>query len=147
MKSPLLSLLALLIPFAFFAQEAAPGVISTATDPDAAYHECINAIYSAEYLENASSLRPALLDLLKNRVSYVEEPVRADDKYPLLSSLPLMNKFNTAIQPHDPALFNVQTFNPLIYSWNFFDNRIQVYRIDGTDYLLVVQPQVHPEQN
>jgi len=101
----------------------------------------IAEVYGPTFQTEWPILYGQLEELLNTRISYVEEPVYPDEKYPLIASLPLMNKHNPALQPHDPALFNVITFNPLIYTWNFFDDNILVYRIDGTDYLLVIQPQ------
>ena len=101
----------------------------------------ITEVYGDTFLISRPILHGELLDLMINRVSYLEEPVTPDEKFPLISTFPLMDKINTSIQPHDPATFDVTTFNPLIYGWNFFNTVIQVYRIDGTDFLLIVQPQ------
>lgn len=122
------------------AQEQAPLAIIPAATSDIAHAAKINEIYTASYLEDAPELRIALMDLLAHRVSYQLEPVSENNKYPLISSLPLMNRMNPEIVPHDPVNFTPSEFNPLIYSWNFFSDKLQVYRIDGTDYLLIVQP-------
>ncbi len=139
--SLLLLTLVLLVPAALSAQESASSGISSTTDSDAVYQARIEEIYTAAYLENVPELRAALTNLLKNRVSYVIEPASVNNKYPLISSLPLMNKMNPAVVSHDPAGFDPTTFNPLTYRWNFFSDKLLVYRIDGTDYLLIVQPQ------
>jgi len=77
--------------------------------------------------------------LLNERISYVQSPQTGDEKYRKLSEFALLNHYNPELkrdQDFDPA-----TFNPLKYDLNFFSKGTMVYRIDGTPYLLVIEPQ------
>lgn len=77
--------------------------------------------------------------LLNERISYVQSPQTGDEKYRKLSEFALLNHDNPDLkrdQGFDPA-----TFNPLKYDLNFFSKGTMVYRIDGTSFLLVIEPQ------
>jgi hypothetical protein len=63
------------------------------------------------------------------------------ETYTLLSTVPLKNKYNNALQYDNGSNFNASTFNPLKYLLNFYPNQIQIYRIDQTDYIVKIQPQ------
>jgi hypothetical protein len=78
-------------------------------------------------------------DLLENRIKIIESPAVGEDKYTKLSTVPLANKYNPAMQRD--IVFDSATFNPLKYSMNFFTSQTQIYRVDNTDYLIVIQQQ------
>ena len=78
-------------------------------------------------------------DLLENRIKIIESPVVGEDKYAKLSTVPLANKYNPAMQRD--IVFDPATFNPLKYSMNFFTSQTQIYRVDNTDYLIVIHQQ------
>jgi hypothetical protein len=81
-------------------------------------------------------------DMLTARTSFVETPITAGEKTPKLSSVGLFNKYNPNLQRDQTgADFNAQQFNVLKYKIPFTANHSLVYRIDGTNYLLVVKPQ------
>ncbi len=111
--------------------------------PDAQYNAHIDEVYGPHFFDQKPELKTRFVELLRDRVSYVYEPVTADTKpYPSVSSVGLRTDENPNVQAHDPAQFSTSTFNPLIYNWHPFYHEIQVYRIDGTDYVLVIQPQI-----
>lgn len=60
------------------------------------------------------------------------------EQIPLLSTIPLMNKFVSNLQGDD---FTQQPLkiNPLKYMINFTATEDQSFRIDGTDYVLFVK--------
>lgn len=102
----------------------------------------IQEVYGDKYQEisaNDPERIKLLVDLLENRIKIVEVSSVGEDKYPKLSSVPLLNKYNPNLT-RDVA-FDANTFNPLKYNLNFFSTKTEVYRIDNTDYLLVIQPQ------
>ena len=102
----------------------------------------IQEVYGDKYQEistNDPERIKLLSDLLENRIKIVEVSSVGEDKYPKLSSVALLNKYNPNLT-RDVA-FDVNTFNPLKYNLNFFSTKTEVYRIDNTDYLLVIQPQ------
>lgn len=89
------------------------------------------------------SAHPTVLDayneLLQNRITLLLSPVVGDDKYPKLSASPLLNKYNPNLTRD--VVFDPLTFNVLKYSLNFFTNTTTLYRIDNTDYLIVIKAQ------
>jgi hypothetical protein len=62
-----------------------------------------------------------------------------NEKYTLLSTCNLNNKDNPSLTRD--AAFNELTFNPLKYHMIFFSKTTQVYRFDGTDFLIIIAPQ------
>jgi hypothetical protein len=113
----------------------------TITPENHDYSSKIAFVYGSEFLQHNPELLDPLVLLLRDRIAYQFEVAPPDEKFPKLSSFPLMNKANPSVNAPDPAAFDVTTFNPLIYNWDFFSDRVQVFRIDGTDYLMIVQPQ------
>lgn len=103
-------------------------------------HQYIAAIYGEEWMNNNPEVVKELKVYILERVAYLQEPLTADDKYPLLSSFPLMNKNNPEIVAIDYAAFDPNTFNPLSYSLPFFSPLTNVIRVDNTDYIIVIQP-------
>lgn len=103
----------------------------------------IQEVYGAKAQEFANQnpdwLR-SMEDFIQNRVKVsqiVADPV--NDKYPKLSELKLINKYNPDLQRD--AVFDPAHFNPLKYDFVFSAKTKQVYRVDHTDYVIVVEPQ------
>lgn len=81
----------------------------------------------------------ALNDLLENRIKIVNSPIVGDDKYTKLSSVSLLNKYNPNLERDKE--FDPENFNALKYNMNFFTTQTQVYRVDNTDFILVIEKQ------
>ena len=81
----------------------------------------------------------ALNDLLDNRIKIVVSPVVGEDKYTKLSSVELLNKHNLNLKRDEG--FDPNNFNALKYNMNFFNSQALVYRVDNTDYIIVIKPQ------
>jgi len=81
----------------------------------------------------------ALNDLLDNRIKIVVSPVVGEDKYTKLSSVELLNKYNPNLKRDEG--FDPNNFNALKYNMNFFNSQALVYRVDNTDYIIVIKPQ------
>jgi len=81
----------------------------------------------------------ALNDLLDNRIKIVVSPVKGEDKYTKLSSVELLNKYNPNLKRDEG--FDPNNFNALKYNMNFFNSQAVVYRVDNTDYIIVIKPQ------
>lgn len=92
-----------------------------------------------EIFQNDPDRLKALTDLLDNRIKLVESPVHGEDKYTKLSTIPLLNKYNPNLKRD--VVFNPSTFNPLKYNLNFFTSEVQIYRVDNTDYIIVIDSQ------
>lgn len=83
-----------------------------------------------------------LADMIQERAQFVLEKPAADEKFPRISSLELFNKYNPGLQRDALGKdFNQETFNVLKYKIPLTSANTLVYRIDDTDYLLVIQPQ------
>jgi hypothetical protein len=100
----------------------------------------IIAVYGDAWVSDNPDAVNALENCFVNRISYLTEPLAANGKYPLLSSFPLMNKNNPAIVAIDYSQFNPSTFIPIHYNLPFFSDLKQVIRVDGTDYIIVIEP-------
>lgn len=80
-----------------------------------------------------------LNDLLDNRIKIIESPLSSEEKNVKLSQIALLNKYNASLSRD--AVFDPLNFNPLKYDLNFFPKSTAVYRVDNTNYLIVIQPQ------
>jgi hypothetical protein len=104
------------------------------------YLPSITSVYGDVWVANNQDAVAALEDCFTNRMKYLIEPLTSDDKYPLLSSFPLMNRYNPTIVAIDYSQFDPATFKPVIYNLPFFSDRKQVIRVDGTNYIIVIDP-------
>jgi hypothetical protein len=97
-------------------------------------------VHGNDYVINNPTLVSAFGDVMMNRIEYQVSPLGQTEKYPLLSSMPLMDKVNQTIQGANFSNFDVNTFNPLVYNLEFFSDKTQVMRIDNTNYIMVIKP-------
>lgn len=105
-------------------------------------HEKINEVFGAEFFADNEDGYGFWVNLLENRISFVEEPISPDEKYEKISEAGLANKYNSSITPFGTEDFSVETFNPVRYLLDYYQSKLtKVYRIDNTDYLLIIQPQ------
>lgn len=103
----------------------------------------IQEVYASKAQEFASQ-NPDWLkimnDFIQNRVKITRvafDPLH--DKYVKLSEVKLVNKYNPSLQ-RDVA-FDPVSFNPLKYDFIVSAKTTQVYRVDNTDYVIVIEPQ------
>ena len=81
-----------------------------------------------------------LNDLLNNRIKIIESPLSDNNEKEIkLSSVELLNKYNPSLTRD--VVFDPLNFNPLKYNFNFFPKTASVYRVDNTNYLIVIQAQ------
>lgn len=97
-------------------------------------------VHGNDFIISNPTLVTAFGKVMTDRIEYRAAEQAESEKYPLLSSIPLMAKVNPTIQGADFANFNVNTFNPLVYNLDFFSNQTQVFRIDNTSYIMVIHP-------
>ena len=76
-------------------------------------------------------------DILRNRVDIYHENIKDVSTIPLLSNVPIFNIYNHKL---NRPVFNRNNFNPLLYNFNFFSKTKQIYRVDNTNYLIVIKP-------
>lgn len=105
--------------------------------------EQINTVYDSNYFVGREFVRESLRTALKERVSIAfKEGVGQNSDYPLLSSVGVTRGVNSKIASEMLSNFNENTFNPLCFNINLFPlNESIVYRIDNTDFILVIQHQ------
>ncbi|RYZ52168.1 MAG: hypothetical protein EOP49_10175 [Sphingobacteriales bacterium] len=105
----------------------------------------ISEVYADQYatLVLTDNVRHKMLtDMLQERTRFIVEKPMAGEKYPSISSVELFNKYNPQLERDAVgSSFVKENFNVLKYKIPFTFDRTLVYRIDGTDYLLVVEPQ------
>ncbi len=100
----------------------------------------VTSVYGNDFLTQNPSLIISLGELLNDRITFVQTSPGVDEKFPALSSFPLMNKLNPTLQGADLENFDLETFNPLAYKFEFFYDKVQVMRIDNTNYIMIVDP-------
>ncbi len=98
------------------------------------------SVFGTEWVSSNPAMVAALKDCQDNRITFKTETLTSSDKYPLLSSFPLMTKFNPNVSAANFAQFDPETFNPFTYNIEYLSDKTQVIRIDGTNWLMVVQP-------
>lgn len=87
-------------------------------------------------LNNPERLR-SIKNIIRNRVEILNLP-NYPKNYKLLSQVPLFNKYNSSLKRE---AFRKTTFNPLRYTFDFYTNEAQVFRVDNTDYYIVIKSQ------
>lgn len=73
------------------------------------------------------------------RAQVMEMPINEKEVYTKLSTIPLLNKYNPNLSRD--IVFDPLNFNPLKYSLSFSSTKTEVYRVDNTDYLIIIKPQ------
>ncbi len=84
----------------------------------------LNRIYSSK------SLITNIKDILRNRVSIELENIKDISHLPLLSSLNFKVK----------TKFDLRNFNPLLYDFDFQSKTQKMFRVDDTNYVIIVKP-------
>ena len=80
---------------------------------------------------NIKALEQNIKDILRNRVQILTKRYFPFEKFPKLSSIS---------NSKSSQIFNKYNFNPLFYDFDFESLESQVYRVDGTDYIINIIP-------
>ena len=82
----------------------------------------------------------AIKEILRNRVVLKEltDP-RSHKPCPMLSEVPLFDAFVTKLKRD--VVFNPNKFNPLKYNFEFHKSGFQMFRVDGSNYFIIIKPQ------
>ena len=80
---------------------------------------------------NAKALEQNIKDILRNRVQILTKRYIPNEKFAKLSSITNSNS---------SQIFNKHNFNPLLYDFDFESFESQIYRVDGTDYIINIIP-------
>ena len=94
----------------------------------------IKDAYGNSGYERIISIKPLeqnIKDILRNRVKILIKKYSYDESIIGLNSV---NSFNQFIK------FNPKDFNPLIYEFNFDYESGQIFRVEGTDYIINIIP-------
>lgn len=84
----------------------------------------------------------AIKNILRNRIQIVEYTNPQDQKdCTLLSEVPLFDYYADGLQRDQ--IFNKNTFNPLKYNLNFYSRGAHMYRVDNTNYFIIIKSQHH----
>lgn len=92
-----------------------------------------------EIVENDPERLRFLNDLLINRIEIIKSENTSGDKYIKLSTAALLNKYNPNLKRD--VVFDPANFNPLKYNLIFTSKKTEIYRVDNTDYIIVINPQ------
>ena len=87
-------------------------------------------------LDNPQRLK-SIKNILRNRVEVLNILDYPKD-YRFLSQVPLFDKYNSSLERE---IFRKSEFNPLKYSFDFYAKQVQVFRVDNTDYYIVIKSQ------
>ena len=101
----------------------------------------LQEVYGAS-LEKEILSRPnrvlSMKNLLRNRIVIEKRPNLRDQKEcTLLSEVPLFDAFVSTLQRD--SVFNPQEFNPLKYTFSFYSRGEHMYRVDGTNYFILIK--------
>ena len=82
----------------------------------------------------------SMKNLLRNRIVIEKRPDPKDQKNcTLLSEVPVFDAFVSNLQRD--FVFKPQEFNPLKYTFSFYSRGDHMYRVDGTDYFILIKSQ------
>lgn len=103
----------------------------------------INEVYGTKasaYVLNKPQRLKDIKNILRNRVEVKLIPNKSDQKAcTLLSEVPLMDYYVDNLQRD--TNFNPQNFNPLKYLFSFYSNGSHMYRVDNTNYFIIIKSQ------
>ena len=133
-------LLPLFIPFLFFSQsekhnswiiELNDNVNNPLTEKEIIFIKTAMGEEAFNRLINFNALEKNIKDILRNRVQILTKRFYPSEKLQKLSSITNSNS---------PQIFNKNNFNPLLYDFDFESFESQIYRVDGTDYIINIIP-------
>lgn len=81
-------------------------------------------------------------DLFENRLIYkiVDDGISKKKEFQMLSDITLNTTYNSNLSRDNS--FNPTSFNPFKYNFNFYSKSIQVVKLENTNYVMVIYPQV-----
>jgi hypothetical protein len=103
----------------------------------------INEVYgntaNANVLDKPQRLKDTK-NILRNRVEIKNIPNPSDQKpCTLLSEVPLLDYYVSDLQRDTD--FSPQNFNPLKYLFNYYSYGTHMYRVDNTNYFIIIKSQ------
>lgn len=101
------------------------------------YLKNIHEVYGVDFFNDKPSLKIKFIELQRDRICIQKQKETTDEKYIKLSNFTLLKKYNTNLE----SSFSVNDLNPLKFDLPFFSNKLEVFRIDNSDFLLLILPQ------
>ncbi|WP_118974455.1 hypothetical protein [Taibaiella koreensis] len=130
MKKVLFVLLSALSYGSYAQTTAAPDLVKAKAYADEVFANCTifaGPSYIPDYAEIIS------------RISVITEPQAAQESYSRLSTVMLKNKCNPQMT-RDESNFSPSHFNPLKYFLNYYPKVDTKYRVDNSNYVILVHP-------
>ena len=100
----------------------------------------LEEVYSDQlqkYVLNNPQRLKDIKNILRNRVFIIELPNHKKESK-LLSKVSLFNNYNKSLRR---KRFNENNFNPLKYNFDFYSKGTKMYRVDHTNYYIVIKSQ------
>jgi hypothetical protein len=89
-----------------------------------------------KYVLDKPAISIHIKNIFRNRIFIGKKSLYSEVKYPLLSSVDLFNIYNkNLIRPP----FDKEKFNPFIYNFNFGSKSELIYRVDNSDYIIIIK--------
>tara|TARA_B100000401_G_scaffold434267_1_gene374106 strand:+ start:708 stop:1145 length:438 start_codon:yes stop_codon:yes gene_type:complete len=82
-------------------------------------------------IKKIKALEKNIKDILRNRVKILTKKFNVEEELPKLSTITNQNS---------PKIFNKINFNPFLYDFDFESIESQIYRVDGTDFIINIIP-------
>lgn len=105
------------------------------------FEQCLKEAYgsSATRFTKDPKKLEVMRKLYTERILILTETYKSYEKYPKLSSIPLLDIPETDLE-RDTS-FDIKTFNPFKYQLGFFASSSKIYRVDNTNYLIYIVSQ------
>jgi hypothetical protein len=92
------------------------------------------------YTVYTSPAQLAAYQQILDRIEVKSLQVTANENYTPLSTVALKDKYNPALVRDNASTFNPSNFNALKYMFELFPKQDKIYRVDGTQYVIVIHP-------
>ena len=89
-----------------------------------------------KYVLDKPAIVKDIKHILRNRIFIGKKSSTPQVKYPLLSTVKLFNIYNKNLIRPD---FDKETFNPFVYNFNFGSKSELIYRVDNSDYIIIIK--------
>ncbi|MFN5418340.1 MAG: hypothetical protein ACK5B9_14880 [Flavobacteriia bacterium] len=127
----------------FFVLLASTFCFSQGTDVILPISTSKTELFLQEIFKNCPDFTPTDIENYKELVDQVTIIISTKSEQelaqlPLLSLVPLKSKCNTELI-QDNSNFEIGTFNPIKYFFNFYSTIDKYYRVDGTSFIIKVR--------
>ncbi len=93
-----------------------------------------------QYVLNRPQRLKDIKNILRNRIEIkMISNIKDQKRCPLLSEVPLFNYYVKSLARD--ISFNPQNFNPLKYNFEFYSIGSYMYRVDNTNYFIIIKSQ------